>query len=308
MSLQETTPFFSVIIPTYNRSKAVVQAVESVLKQTYTNFEVLVIDDGSTDDTSTVTKTLSKQDKRIVYIFQENQERSAARNNGVAIAKGEFVCFLDSDDAFLPNHLALLAKTIDRKDKVVALYHVHGELRNREKATPITFPEHVENENKLKYVLSTAIIPTSFVCVSKEILEKIRFNTDLYVGEDRELWSRIVTEYPIILSNQQTVVQYDLGDRTVDISNLKTAKENLRTTQLILKRIKTDSPRRLQRQLLSSAYFKLAQSYGANNKSAISIAFTLRAIITHQNEYTPSLLIFLIKTSGLGFLLPSRFK
>jgi glycosyltransferase involved in cell wall biosynthesis len=308
MSLQETAPFFSVIIPTYNRSKAVVKAIESVLKQTYTNFEVLVIDDGSTDNTSIVTKTLSEQDNRIVYIFQENQERSAARNNGVAIAKGEFVCFLDSDDALLPNHLAQLAETIDRKHKAIALYHVHGELRNKEKATPITFPEHVENENNLNYVLSTAIIPTSFVCVSKEILEKHRFNTDLYVGEDRELWSRIVTEYPIILSNQQTVVQYDLGDRTVDISNLKTAKENLRTTQLILKRIKTDLPRKLQKQMLSSAYFKLAQSYDANNKYAISMAFTLRAIITHQNEYTPSLVIFLIKTSGLSFLLPSRFK
>ena len=308
MSLQETAPFFSVIIPTYNRSKAVVKAIESVLKQTYTNFELLVIDDGSTDDTSIVMKTLSEQDNRIVYVFQENQERSAARNNGVALAKGEFICFLDSDDALLPNHLLELAKAIDSKNKATALYHVNGELRNAEKATQITFPEHMANENKLEYVLSTAIIPTSFVCISKEILEKHRFNTDLHVGEDRELWSRIVTEYPIILSNQQTVVQYDLGDRTVDISNLKTAKENLRTTQLILKHLKTDLPRRLQRQMLSSAYFKLAQSYDANNKFATSMGFTLRAIITHQNEYTPSLIIFLIKTSSLGFLLPARFK
>jgi glycosyltransferase involved in cell wall biosynthesis len=308
MSLPQTDPFFSVIIPTYNRSKAVVKAVESVLEQTFSSFEVIVVDDGSSDDTSEALNPLLEQDSRIIYVFQENQERSAARNNGVVVAKGEFICFLDSDDVLQVNHLLELAKTIDSKNKAIALYHVNGELRSADKVTQITFPEHVANESKLEYVLSTAIISTSFVCISKEILKKHRFNTDLYVGEDRELWSRIVTEYPIILSNQQTVVQYDLGDRTVDISNLKTAKENLRTPQLILKRVKTNLPRRLQSQMLSSAYFKLAQSYDANNKFATSMVFTLRAIITHQNKYTPSLIIFLIKTSGLGFLLPTRFK
>lgn len=308
MSQKPSAPFFSIVIPTYNRAQAVVKAVKSVLAQTYTNFEVLIVDDGSTDNTATAVKALLTQDKRVVYIYQKNQERSAARNNGVTHAKGKFICFLDSDDAFLPNHLTELNKTIAKHNNAIALYHVNGELKSGESTTPITFPKHVTGENVVEYVLIKAIIPTSFVCIAKEILEKHLFNIDLYVGEDRELWSRMVVDYPIIQSNQQTVLQYDLGDRTVDIANLKTATENLRTTQLIVKRLKTNLPGNLRRQILSSAYFKLAQSYVANKQSVKAIGYTLRAIITHQNKYTPSLIIFLIKALGLGSLLPARFK
>ena len=92
----------SVIIPTYNRAKYIAETIESVLSQTYTNLEIIVIDDGSTDNTKEV---VSKYVPRIQYVWKENSERGASRNYGLQLAKGEFISFLDSDDLWLPNKI-----------------------------------------------------------------------------------------------------------------------------------------------------------------------------------------------------------
>lgn len=87
---------FSIIIPTYNRAHMISRGIESVINQTYTNWELIIIDDGSTDNTKEVVE--SYNDSRIQYYWQKNQERSVARNNGIGKAKGDWICFLDSDD------------------------------------------------------------------------------------------------------------------------------------------------------------------------------------------------------------------
>jgi len=111
-----------------------------------------------------------------------------------------------------------------------------------------------------------------------------------------------------VLSNQFTVVQNDLGDRTVDIANLKTAEENLRTAKLILSAAATKLSTKVKRKVLSASYFKLAQSYLANNYRFRASVFTIRAILLYQDKYTPSLFVFLTQALRLGFLLPARFK
>ena len=83
-------------------------AVDSVLNQTYKDWELIVVDDGSTDNTKEIVEEFVKIDKRIKYIFQENKERSAARNNGIKKAKGDWICFLDSDDIYHMNHLVFI--------------------------------------------------------------------------------------------------------------------------------------------------------------------------------------------------------
>ncbi|MEM7116218.1 MAG: glycosyltransferase, partial [Chloroflexota bacterium] len=106
-------PLVSVIIPTYNRAGYLPQSITSVLEQTYRNFELIIIDDGSTDNTEAIIQPFLV-DKRVKYIFQSNQGRSAARNQGAALAEGQFLGFLDSDDQYLPTtleqHLALFAE------------------------------------------------------------------------------------------------------------------------------------------------------------------------------------------------------
>ncbi|NEP81377.1 MAG: glycosyltransferase family 2 protein, partial [Okeania sp. SIO3B3] len=97
-----TTPRVSVIIPVYNGDRYISQAIESVLVQTYRSYEIIVIDDGSTDNTRLV---LEPYIEDIRYVYQENQGVSAARNHGIDLARGELIAFLDADDFFLPDKL-----------------------------------------------------------------------------------------------------------------------------------------------------------------------------------------------------------
>jgi len=100
--MQKKSPLLSVIIPTYNRARFIAEAIDSVLAQTYTNFELIVVDDGSTDNTRQV---LQPYMNRIRYIFQENAGCSTARNTGLKEAKGEWIAYLDSDDIWMPEKL-----------------------------------------------------------------------------------------------------------------------------------------------------------------------------------------------------------
>ena len=91
-------PYFSIIIPAFNRAHLISKAIDSVIAQTFEDWELIIVDDGSTDNTKDLICNYQEKDSRINYIFQKNAERSAARNNGIANAKGEYICFLDSDD------------------------------------------------------------------------------------------------------------------------------------------------------------------------------------------------------------------
>lgn len=108
-------PFFSIVIPSYNRSAFLPFTIGSVLRQTFRNFEVLVVDDGSKDDTRKVMEGLLKEDSRIRYIHQENAERGAARNNGIRNARGTYVVFFDSDDEMKTDYLMGLHSGIIKK-------------------------------------------------------------------------------------------------------------------------------------------------------------------------------------------------
>lgn len=103
-------PFFSIIVPTYNRANTLRLPIDSIISQTYTNWELIIVDDGSTDNTKEIIDGYN--DQRIRYVWQENQERSVARNHGIRLAKGEWLCFQDSDDEYLPAHLQVLYDAI----------------------------------------------------------------------------------------------------------------------------------------------------------------------------------------------------
>ncbi|NVO32120.1 glycosyltransferase family 2 protein [Hymenobacter lapidiphilus] len=109
--ISPTAPFFSIVIPTYNRAGFIARTLDTVQAQTFEAWEVLVVDDGSKDDTTEVVRPFLA-DARFHYLPKENAERGAARNYGLARARGEYVIFLDSDDLFHPNHLATLHAAI----------------------------------------------------------------------------------------------------------------------------------------------------------------------------------------------------
>ncbi len=187
-------PYFSIVLPTYNRAHLLSRAIESVLTQTFTEWELLIVDDGSTDNTKQEVEKFT--DNRIQYIWQQNCERSAARNNGISLSKGEFVCFLDSDDLWRENHLQTHFNKIKSCNESKAFYFTGMTWNFPDRKQDVIF-ESPEAKNPVEYVISNQI-GTPTVCIHHSILKLMRFNTALRINEDVELFARIVAEYPFV--------------------------------------------------------------------------------------------------------------
>ena len=118
---------FSIIIPTYNRSAFILKIIDSFLKQSYPYFELIIVDDGSNDNTAEVTGTI--KDERVKYFCKENGERGAARNFGAKQATGDYINYFDSDDLAYPNHLEVACAAARKLEKPMQ-FHVGYEMKN----------------------------------------------------------------------------------------------------------------------------------------------------------------------------------
>ena len=110
------SPTISVIIPTYNAAKYLSTTIKSVLDQTFKDFELIIIDDGSTDNTKEIVKTFN--DSRLKYYYQSNQERCRARNKGILESKGKFISFLDADDCYYKHKLKYLLEFLNKNPQI----------------------------------------------------------------------------------------------------------------------------------------------------------------------------------------------
>lgn len=185
------TPFFSVIIPTYNRADKLRRALESLERQTCRDFEVIVCDDGSTDDTRDVVSSFTAK-MQISYLREDNWGGPARpRNLGIAAARGEWLCFLDADDWWYPEKLEVVLAETGRADLVYHDFDVYTEQGKR------GIGKHSRKMNSPVFVeLLTrgCSLVTSSVCVRKEILEKsggFAEERELIAVEDYDLWLRI---------------------------------------------------------------------------------------------------------------------
>jgi glycosyltransferase involved in cell wall biosynthesis len=186
-------PSVSVVIPTYNYGHFVVGAVESVLAQTYSDYEVIVIDDGSTDDTR---QRLAPFSDRIRYVYQENQGLSAARNRGIAEARGELIALLDSDDRWHPGFLELMVPPFELDPKLGLLGSSSifseecpwSEIRGRDvEASDLP----VKSLSVESFVTSHPIAPSATL-IRRSVLDTVGlFDTQLRSVEDRDMWIRI---------------------------------------------------------------------------------------------------------------------
>ena len=200
-------PVFSIIIPTFNRSGLVLRAVDSVLKQTFQNWELIIVDDGSTDDTADVIRPYLT-DERIHYLQKENSGAPHSRNVGAEIAKGDFLSFLDSDDAFRPTKLAVENTCINKHGEGYCYYSgfrrfntynenfrefVPGEERD--------LHEKLKNHNPI-YNLSNVVIP-------RNIFQEVGgFDVDFKARQDVELFYRISKRHKFILIKEALVDIY----------------------------------------------------------------------------------------------------
>ena len=197
---------FSVIMPLYNKAPYVRKAVESVVGQTYCDWELVVVDDGSTDGSGDVVKALA--DSRIHYLRQENAGVGAARNNGVAQSTAPWICFLDADDWWEPTFLEEMAGLIERHPYAGIYGTSYYIVKNgKKKVAPIGVDEEF-TEGEINYChvyAKTLCMPlTSIsVCIPREIYyETGGFKHHLKLGEDFDLWIRIALKHKVVLLNK----------------------------------------------------------------------------------------------------------
>ncbi len=206
---------FSVIMPAYNAEKFIMRSIKSVLDQTQTDFELIVVDDGSTDGTRAKIELFV--DSRIRYIYQENGGVSAARNKGILESKGQYICFLDSDDEWKSGHLALLNTLIEKYSHCglyVTGYDVrlgNGEVIHKSHQILRSVPgEDFESDNGYDLLNRHGyFFNTNTVCCRREVFDKVGLFADgVKNGEDDDMWYRIFAYFSLAISKTVTTV-YD---------------------------------------------------------------------------------------------------
>lgn len=263
-------PFFSIILPTYNRADFLSKAIESVRYQTYKDWELIIVDDGSTDDTKHIVQEFIKHDKRIKYIYQANAERSAARNKGIEDAKGEFICFLDSDDCYYPTHLQCFKDLIEEHQEETALYF-SGVSMNKFDPSPYVYNE--QDKSAQEFVLLNTI-GTPRACISIEILKKEQFNINIRIGEDKELWTRCARNYPVFYHTVKSFIEIDHKNRSI-LGN--SVYDSLNTLLYILS--KNTLRKEVAKKLKSSAYFNIGKYELAQQNRCKAISFFLKSLL-----------------------------
>jgi glycosyltransferase involved in cell wall biosynthesis len=255
-------PFFSIIIPTFNRAHFLHVAIESVLNQTFNDFELIIVDDGSTDNTKDLVKTYSKKDLRIIYIYQKNSERSAARNNGIRNAKGQYICFLDSDDYYLPTRLGGIHEFIINQTIKKGLFYTSNLFKTNDDI--VERKELLNNFNSIFDFIALAVIGNPQVCISSDIFSKHLFNEKINIGEDMELWLRIAEDFPIVfIPDQATVIAVNHDDRSVNLSKFNSAEKQLKSFQICFESGhpgKNINPK-IKKALIGNCYFNICKYY-----------------------------------------------
>jgi len=196
---------FSVVIPLYNKEKYILRAVESVLKQDFKDFELIIVDDGSTDESLGIIKKIN--DSRLYVIQQENKGEGPARNTGMCAAKNEWTAFLDADDAWLPYHLSELNNIITKFNNVGMVSTACIEIKDSSRKINID-ENKVDSIYSINYFNEAAktigVINSTSVAIRRDVLNKVGGFSKFKAGGDLEYWARVALHFPVAVSNKVT--------------------------------------------------------------------------------------------------------
>jgi glycosyltransferase involved in cell wall biosynthesis len=195
-------PFFSVIIPLFNKEKFIETTLKSVLDQTFTDFELILINDGSTDKSEQLIATF--EDDRIRYFTKENGGASSARNYGIKKAQSNFISFIDADDYWYPTFLEEIFEKINRFPDI-KVFSAAIEIETSKSIFPALYgirkTRDFEIVNYFAASTKETVLCTSCAVFNKTIFEEIgTFDTKIKSGQDTDMWIRIGLKYPILFS------------------------------------------------------------------------------------------------------------
>lgn len=213
-------PLFSVIIPTYNRERFIGRAIKSVLQQTCTDYELIVVDDGSTDQTSKIVKSFGQQ---VRYVYKKNGGPSTGRNKGITLAKGRYIAFLDSDDLYLPDKLQKNKEFLETHPECRFLYSWYYSVRRGRRKQLISNIKGAPDLNKFRLQLYERkfTIRTSTAVIHHSCFDKVGlFNSKYRYSQDWDMWLRLACHYqgycqkePLVLYRRHNRVPIPMGNR-----------------------------------------------------------------------------------------------
>lgn len=267
---------FSIVIPTYNRADFISKAILSALAQTYLNYEIIVVDDGSSDNTEEVVRGIKSA--KLTYIKKKNEERAVARNTGARLAKGEYITFFDSDDLLYPHHLQTAYDFIQQK-QAPEFFHLGYDIKTPE-GNLIGKVDNLKG-NLNEQIIDGNILSCNGVFVRKNIIQKHPFNEDraLSASEDWELWLRLASRYPLHYCNTITSTVINHDQRSVLVIN----KEKLiKRQELLMKYVWQDE--------------ECVKKYAHHKNQSIANTYTYIALhLALTKRYRPDVLKYLSK-------------
>lgn len=217
-------PEFSVIIAIYNKEQFLKRTLQSVLDQDYAKFEVILVNDGSTDGSKEVIDSFS--DPRIKYFEQENQGASAARNRGIKEASKPYLALLDADDHWQEDHLSTIVEAISMfpEESVFSTNsYLHQGNQKLQRTYTIEFYGPIEKVDYFEASLIDSVINSSTVVLKKSVFDQVSdFNVMYESSEDTDLWIRLGAQFPVIFSKKYTVTVVrdikGLSQRKIDLA------------------------------------------------------------------------------------------
>jgi glycosyltransferase involved in cell wall biosynthesis len=225
-------PTVSVVMPAYNASNYIQEAINSVIAQTFSNWELIIVDDGSTDTTSDILAENCKQDDRITSFFQENGKQGKARNLGISHARGIYIAFLDADDFWLPEKLEIQLREIEERnvDLVFSDSYIFNDnnVSNRNEKMN-TINATLEGIEALRLFLEGNRIPTLTVLVKKEKINLVKGFTEkkeIPLAEDYHLWLKLIIKNGVFYGSDKTLASYRIHDES------STSRDKIASKQL----------------------------------------------------------------------------
>ncbi|MCH2534761.1 MAG: glycosyltransferase family 2 protein [Bdellovibrionales bacterium] len=208
----EMKPYISVIIPSFNRAAVLERAIYSVLRQSYTDFELIVVDDGSTDHTKQLVKDIFKDFINVYYYHTDNLGVSAARNYGASQATGEWLAFLDSDDEWFTNKLENQVEVL-RQNPAATLIHTEEVWHRNGHQVDVPLKYKKQKGDLFEKATQHCVIGPSTVMLRADIFNALGgFDESFKLCEDYELWLRWTAEHPIHLCEEPMIIKYDGAD------------------------------------------------------------------------------------------------
>lgn len=251
-------PFFSIVIPLYNRRHRIDKAVHSILAQTFTDWELIIVDDGSTDGSWEHIQTYT--DPRIrVFRNPVNIERCVTRNNGIRESKGQYICFLDSDDHHLPEHLERLHVLIQKKGCPHAFFFTNAWNEDEDGNRSERHCPDYENYDPFTYFLRYTVNPQRWA-VHRQVMAAHLFSPEVTICEDMDTSLRIVAaDIPVFQLKERTTCYVAATDSFTHGASDKWERE-LSNLQRIITRpeLQGKLPQRETNRLLSMEHYHLA--------------------------------------------------